>query len=116
MAVTPKVRKLVYERDGERCVRCGQANGLTIQHRVSKGMGGSKLYDEPAYLVTMCNPCNVGLESNYERAEEGRFNGWKLPRHSKPPVDPEKVPVKIGAYWFYLDNNGGKTPLNKEIR
>ena len=108
---------MVYDRDGNCCVACGSSNSLTIQHRVSKGMGGSKLFDEPAYLVTMCHTCNVGLESNYVWAEKGRFNGWKIARNSKPAPDPEKIPVKIGLEWFLLDNQGGKKPLtNKEIK
>jgi hypothetical protein len=117
VSVTPKTRKAVYERDGNRCVACGDPNNLTLQHRVSKGMGGSKLYDQPAYLVTMCLTCNVGLESNYNKAETGRFNGWKISRLAKPAPDPEKIPVRIGMEWFLLDNQGGKTPItNKEIR
>jgi 5-methylcytosine-specific restriction endonuclease McrA len=113
MAITAKLRQAIFDRDGRKCVACNSASNLTIQHRVSKGMGGSKLYDTFPYLITMCQPCNVGLESNYELAEQGRFNGWKLSRNTRPPVNPEEVPVKIGATWFYLDSNGGKTPITR---
>ena len=111
--ITPKQRQSIYERDGHRCCACGKADSLTIQHRVSKGMGGSKEYDLPAYLITMCLTCNVGLEADYKQAELGRFNGWKLSRNARPPVNPEEVPVKIGREWFLLDNNGGKTPMTR---
>lgn len=117
MAITTKMRQRIYERDGNKCVDCGSANNLTLQHRVSKGMGGSKMYDTYPYLITMCQPCNVALESDYYRAEKGRFNGWKLSRLSKPPVNPEEIPVKIGTGWFYLDAQGNKKPANtKEIK
>ena len=115
--ITPKLRQMIYDRDGNRCVACGDSNNLTLQHRVNRGMGGSKLYDTPAHLVTMCLTCNLGLESNYSQAEQGRFNGWKISRNAKPEPDPEQIPVKIGSGWFLLDNNGGKTPLtNKDIK
>jgi hypothetical protein len=76
-------------------------------------MGGSKEFDLPAYLITMCLTCNVGLESDYKRAEQGRFSGWKLSRNARPPVNPEEVPVKIGTEWFLLDNQGGKTLITR---
>lgn len=117
MNISTRTRQMVYDRDGNRCVACYDSNNLTLQHRVSKGMGGSKLYDQPAFLVTMCLTCNLALESDYVKAEQGRFNGWKLSRNTRPPVDPEKIPVKIGKEWFLLDNHGGKTPLtNKDIK
>lgn len=102
---------MIYERDSFQCVACQSMQNLTLQHRVSKGMGGSKLYDLPAFLITMCLKCNTELESDYKWAEEGRFNGWKILRITKPPSDPEKIPVKIGKEWFFLDNEGGKTPV-----
>jgi hypothetical protein len=68
-------------------------------------MGGSKKFDAPAFLITMCLSCNIELESNPEKAEIGRANGWKLNRNAKPPIDPEQAPVKMGARWFYIDNN-----------
>ena len=104
MAVSPKLRGDIFARDGLRCVACLTPDSLTIQHRVSKGMGGSKKFDTPAFLITMCLSCNIELESNPEKAETGRENGWKLSRNAYPPVDPEQVPVKMGQQWFYIDN------------
>jgi len=117
MAITPKLRQMIYDRDGNCCVACGSFDNLTLQHRINRGMGGSKLYDSPAHLVTMCLACNLGLESDYGQAERGRFNGWKISRNTKPIANPESIPVKIGNEWFYLDNEGNKTPLtNKDIK
>jgi hypothetical protein len=104
MPISPKIREAIYARDGHRCVACLTSNNLTLQHRVSKGMGGSKLFDTPALLITMCLSCNVELESSSSKAERGRENGWKISRNAYPPIDPTTIPVKIGKRWFYLDN------------
>jgi hypothetical protein len=84
-------------------------NNLTIQHRVSKGMGGSKKFDTPAFLITMCLSCNIELESDSAKAEVGRANGWKLSRNAYPAINPEQVPIKVGAKWFYIDNEMNRT-------
>ena len=58
-----KSRPEVFKRDGHICVADGLfeavkwpcVGGLTIQHRRTKGMGGSALGDAPEALVTMCS-------------------------------------------------------------
>ena len=104
MAISQKLRKSIFDRDNNKCVACHSSNSLTIQHRVSKGMGGSSKFDSPAFLITMCLSCNIELESDAIKAETGRANGWKLSRNANPPIDPEQTPVKVGDSWFYIDN------------
>lgn len=104
MAVTTKIRNLVYERDNFQCVHCGTMSGLSLQHRAGKGMGGSKLMDGPENLATMCLRSNQKLESDAEFAQHGRIMGWKLSRHQ----DPSRVPIYYapdGAF-FLLDSEG----------
>lgn len=108
----PATRAKIFERDSQRCVACSSSQDLTIQHRVSRGMGGSKLYDRPAFLITMCWKCNTMLESDSARAEEGRANGWKISRNTNPPTDPTEIPVKIASRWYLLDNEFNR----KEIK
>ncbi len=105
MAISSKVRTAIFERDKNRCVACLSPNNLTIQHRVGRGMGGSKKYDSPAFLITMCLECNTKLESDSVWAEIGRENGWKLSRNANPPVDPESILVKVGKRWYHIDND-----------
>lgn len=96
MSISARVRQLVYERDGNACVACGVSHGLTIQHRKNRGMGGSKLLDTPANLVTMCAVENMLLESNADFADRGRRNGWKLWSY----LDPLCCPVLYPDGWF----------------
>lgn len=103
MAVTQKVRKQVYERDGYMCVSCGRTETLTLQHRASRGMGGSKTRDGIENLLTMCAIENQRLESNADFAAIGIDNGWKL----RSWEDPLKVPVFFAFDgWYYLTERG----------
>lgn len=72
------LRDLIFERDHHACYHCGTTEGLSIQHRANRGMGGSKLKDRPDNLIVFCSVANVELESNADAAMYGRVNGWKL--------------------------------------
>jgi 5-methylcytosine-specific restriction endonuclease McrA len=78
--ISDKVRALIYERDGSRCCHCGETEAIGLQHRISKGMGGSRLLDMPSNLLTMCNISNSAMEADPLQAEIARLNGWKLSR------------------------------------
>jgi hypothetical protein len=56
-SVPPKVRTLVYRRDGYVCVECGQDDvlKLTVDHRTPVHFGGN---EDPENLVTRCRNCN----------------------------------------------------------
>ncbi|QUL79897.1 hypothetical protein [Brevibacterium sp. SMBL_HHYL_HB1] len=104
--MSKKVRQQVYERDGYMCVSCGRTDTLTLNHRASKGMGGSKLMDGPENLVTMCLIENQRLEANADFAALGIDNGWKL----RSWDDPLKVPVFFAFDgWYYLTTDGTRT-------
>lgn len=49
------VRFFVFERDGFRCVQCGTAEDLTIDHIYPKSLGGADTADN---LQTLCRSCN----------------------------------------------------------
>lgn len=87
--VSGKVRRMVFDRDGNRCVVCGIASGepypheptkkarLTIGHVLPKGRRGS---NDPENLRTECSLCN------------------ETSRHlTSTPVDPELVKAEIRA-------------------
>ena len=105
--IPDKVRALIYERDNHRCCHCGETEAIGLQHRISKGMGGSRLLDVPSNLLTMCNVSNAALESDPDFAELGRLNGWKLSRWQDPLTTPVMYLVGDGAP-FTLDNTYGR--------
>jgi len=77
-------------------------------------MGGSKLVDSPAHLLSMCNTCNVSFESDYEAAQRARKNGYKLQKNTNPPIDPCTVPVFYSneSMWYFLTENTKRIKVN----
>lgn len=114
MPVSSRTRERVFERDGYMCVDCGAVVMLTVQHRVNRGMGGSKNLDRMSNLITMCVTHNVRLESDAEYAERGREYGWKV--HRNRTVKPEDVPVFYRPLraWYLLNENGSKLRVDME--
>ena len=101
MSVPAKTRRLVFERDGHECVHCGTTEGLTIQHRANRQMGGSKHRDGPENLVTLCWQSNTRLEADSAFADLGRLYGWKLRSWETPAETP--VLYGDGRYYFLSD-------------
>ena len=93
--ISPRVRRLVMDRDEEQCAHCGTNVGLTLQHRINRQAGGSKLRDTASNLLTLCWESNTRLEADSAFADLGRLMGWKLRNWE----DPEEVPVR------YADGN-----------
>jgi hypothetical protein len=78
MALSPKLRKLIEQRDGH-CYHCGTTEGLQVHHRKNRGMGGSKLLDTPDNLIQVCAAWNFYMESDAEMASTARGWNHKLP-------------------------------------
>jgi len=116
MAISPKLRQAVFDRDGNKCVSCGTIDNLTIQHRVSKGMGGSKQFDTVAYLLTLCLICNVRLEADADFAKLGIDYGWKIRRNTLESLDPTAVIVKYADGWYRLDEQGTKIKIGNNTQ
>lgn len=53
--ISTKVRKLIFERDAYRCVKCSSHINLCLDHIFPHSLGGS---DEPENLQTLCWVCN----------------------------------------------------------
>ncbi|PPG29667.1 HNH endonuclease [Pseudoclavibacter sp. RFBB5] len=90
-APTAKVRAAVYQRDVNRCVRCGREDFLSFQHRTAVGMGGSKLPPTPMEGLTACSPCNARFEGDLQTV--ALLNGWKVPRWLHQLDRADEVPV-----------------------
>ncbi|MDV9171035.1 HNH endonuclease [Streptomyces sp. W16] len=61
--VTSGVRRLVFERDGHACTRCGRPAGevvLEMAHLAPLGQGGAA--DELSNLITLCPNCHATMD------------------------------------------------------
>lgn len=107
-AIPKKVRDAVCARDPA-CIVAGVegaarfgvcGGGRTLQHTVGKGMGGSKLFDTPNLLVTMCLTHNLLLTADAKFLAFGRNRGWVKDRNSQH--DPRLTPVLYADGWYRL--------------
>lgn len=97
----------VYERDGGACI-AGPVDcspGLTLQHRLNRGMGGSELRDGYENLTTLCGLHNARLEQDAAFASLGRRLGWKLGAGEDPFV--VALFSALWGGWRLLDGAGG---------
>lgn len=80
--IPPKVRWLVFSRDGYRCRYCGSrppAVALVIDHRIPVALGGT---DELSNLITSCEDCNSGKGAIPPTAETPTATG-RTPRDER---------------------------------
>ena len=49
-------RKVIYERDGNKCLKCGSVENLTIDHIMPLSKGGNNSNNN---LQTLCAECNM---------------------------------------------------------
>jgi len=87
------------------CPHCGTTGPELIpQHRLNRGMGGSKSRNRPSNIIAFCSLGNGLMESSSGFASLARAYGWKLYAHQ----DSSKTPVRLIDGWYLLDDNFGK--------
>lgn len=116
MAVTQKVKRLVLERDGYRCVLqldwC-QIVAVDADHRANRGNGGARSLDKPSNLIAACRRCNGAKEEVTKEVRDKLIKrGVRVESHSthaKTAVRALETPVTYpdGTKWL-LDDAGGK--------
>lgn len=85
--VPEETRQAIFERDQRKCVECGAANDLSLDHIVARSKGGT--HDE-INLRTLCRRCNSAKNNRVARASLGQAHA-KRDRSSaddRPTVDP----------------------------
>lgn len=110
-AQVAKVRASVLDRDDHICIVQGSiwstvqpcGGGLTIQHRVGRGMGGSAQFDAPSSLLAMCAFHNALAESSAEFAKYCQRNGLSIPRRVAALFPIARIPARYSSGWFLLD-------------
>lgn len=94
------------------CGCVGQEDTFVPQHRINRGMGGSKLLDRPANVIVMCAELNGQIESDPAIADLARRYGWKLSRWDSPEDTPF-WDVATGT-WNLIDNIYNREITTKE--
>jgi hypothetical protein len=84
------------------CGCVGFEDTFVPQHRINRGMGGSRVLDRPANVLVMCSRQNGLIESDPKQAEVARLYGWKLSRWQEPESEPF-YDLSTGA-WYRIDN------------
>jgi 5-methylcytosine-specific restriction endonuclease McrA len=61
IVIPEKARKEIYERHGCKCVKCGSAESLQLDHIIPFSKGGKTIKTN---LQTLCKKCNLGKRNN----------------------------------------------------
>lgn len=109
--MTPARFKKLLARD-HYCLHCGETEAIAPNHRINRGMGGSKARDVPSNLVLLCSYFNGVIEANSTQAALAKRYGWKLESWQKP----SEVAVydSLKGVWWLLDDEFGRIVVNKE--
>lgn len=116
---TDKVRRHVFDRDGNRCVAAGAfgfcGGDLTLQHRAVRGMGGSALLDGFDNLLTMCQIHNELDQASHDFHRLCLKLGWSMPRWVAEQGFADVLPVWFSDRgWFQLDTDGALTWIDQK--
>ncbi len=103
----------VKQRDGFRCIVCGRRDGLQFQHRLTVGMGGTKVKPRREEGLTACGICNEAFEGRLQTL--ALVCGWKVKRVKRAIEHPEDVPVMypLDNSWFVLTDRGTRRQIKK---
>jgi hypothetical protein len=94
-------RRLVLERDGYQCVRCGRPAGpgigiYSIQHRVARGVGGG---NSPANLIVLCGTATTLCHGEVEakRDPHDLEAGYRLESSQDPGAEAVMLASEHGS-------------------
>lgn len=68
--ISTKVKNIVWERDGKRCIRCGSRYAMPSAHYLPRSKGGLGIEEN---IVTLCLPCHNAYDHTTERKAIGEF-------------------------------------------
>ncbi len=87
-------RRALFARDGHRCVYCGSAGRLTLDHVVPRSRGGDSVWEN---VVTSCAPCN--LRKGNSLPEEAQMRMQVTPRMPTPALFVTLSAARIPDRW-----------------
>ena len=102
----------LLERDQGRCYHCGRSDDTLVpQHRLGRGMGGSKARDVPSNIITFCSDYNQRVEDNAISAAKAKRMGWKL-ESWQDPLDTPVWDFSSGL-WYTLNDSYTRQQITK---
>ena len=90
-SVTPQLRRLVFARDGGRCVvpGCGHWRFIDVHHRVPRARGGANRLDN---LVCLCTAHHRAIHDGVLALEGSATEGWVV-RHAGGELRSRREPT-----------------------
>lgn len=115
-----RVKRLVRERDGDVCLAQGRgpcAGILTLQHRIGRGMGGSRIpgINHAANLIVLCFHHNGLIETDADFRSHSLKRGWSIPRNWTPAIEPADIPVRYQDGPYLLDDEGNRELISEGL-
>ena len=77
--VSNETREAVFERDGNRCLKCGSSNDLSIDHVVPLSKGGDNNTDNLQTLCKTCNSSKGASSKDYRKINVGSTLNQRSP-------------------------------------
>lgn len=66
LTISPKVKAVIWERDGCRCVVCGSCEAAPNAHYIARSQGGLGIEEN---IVTLCQTCHHDFDFSPRRFE-----------------------------------------------
>lgn len=88
--ITKKVKDRVWERDGGRCIICGNHQAMPNSHFIRRSQGGLGIEEN---IVTMCHLCHSMYDQGCDRRTIEAYTEKYLRSHY-PDWDREKLVYK----------------------
>ena len=92
------------------CLHCGETEAIAPNHRINRGMGGSKRRNHSANYALICSTLNGLIESDNRWADVAKEYGWKLESWQDPHTEP--VFDLVMGVWYLLDDDFGRMVLD----
>jgi 5-methylcytosine-specific restriction endonuclease McrA len=91
--ISKKVKDIVWERDGHRCIVCGSYQAMPNSHFIRRSQGGLGI---PENIVTMCMTCHRMYDQYIDRENMESFVEKYLRSHY-PDWDRKNLVYKKGV-------------------
>ncbi len=62
--ISMRVKRIVWERDKNRCVLCENRNAMPNAHYISRAQGGLGIEEN---IITLCNTCHFKYDNTIQR-------------------------------------------------